>query len=312
MREVYGFFSYNLDIAGIVILVASLFPIMRLMLQLPPGVLRRWWKILIVFILFFIAGYLYYAQQRRLDSDFSVNEIVTYLLFFGSLFVFFVSTLALRTALDVKRIYTLEIENITDPLMAINNRRHLERMLQDEFSKAVRYKLPFSVLMLDIDLFKKINDSYGHNVGDMVLKNLGAFMKEFIREADCVARYGGEEVVMVCPLTDGQHAAYMAERLRQEIERSVFVPADVIAGGREVRITVSIGVAEYAPELSSAEELVKRADMALYRAKSEGRNRIFLCDGTTPGAILLKKSDPDLLSEKGPTCLKTQGHLSEI
>jgi diguanylate cyclase (GGDEF)-like protein len=261
------------------------------MRELPTGSVRKWWSIMIALVFFFIIGYIYYVLQHHNNiSHFSQNKIIPFILFFGSLFVFFTTTLFLRTAQDIKRIYTLEIENITDPLMEISNRRHLTQILQNEFSKAARYKLPLSILMIDIDFFKKVNDTYGHNVGDMVLKNLGTLLKQLIREMDYVARYGGEELIVVCPLIDGKRALDLAERLRQEIENSIIVPADPEKGIPEVRITVSIGVSEYTPEISCVDYLVKRADMALYRAKHAGRNCTFICDGTTPETVLLEKA----------------------
>ena len=106
-------------------------------------------------------------------------------------------------------------------------------------------------------------------------------MKEFSRESDSVARYGGEEILIVCPMTNAEHAVTLAERLRKAIEARVIVPADATKEITELRITVSIGIADYNSHILSAEDLVKQADKALYRAKSEGRNRIFLCDRTT-------------------------------
>ncbi|MCW8822214.1 MAG: GGDEF domain-containing protein [Sulfurovum sp.] len=290
MNRIYDFCIYNLDIVGTIILIASLFPIIKLMQELPSGHFRKWWAILIVMIFFFIIGYMYYVQQHHYDSGFFQNAIIPYILFFGSLFVFFTTTLFLRTTLDIKRIYTLEIENSTDPLMGIYNRRHLSRILDKEFSKAVRYSQSLTILMLDIDFFKKINDNYGHDIGDIVLKNLGILLKELVRETDSVARYGGEEIMIVSPLIDGQHAVELAERLRQKIEACIMVPADVKKGIAEIHITVSIGIAEYTPNISSVEDLIKRSDMALYRAKNEGRNCIFICNGTTPETVLLEKA----------------------
>ena len=289
MNSVSEFLIHNLDIVGSIVLVISLFPIIKLMKELPSGHFRKWWGVMIALIFFFIIGYLYYVKQHHMHKEFSQNAVIPYILFFGSLFVYFTTTLFLKTTRDIKRIYHLEIENITDPLMGIHNRRHLTRILEEEFSKAERYTLPFSILMLDIDHFKQINDTYGHDVGDMVLINLGKTIQGLIRETDCVARYGGEEIMVVCPLTDAEHAVELAERLRQEIEASIIVPNDAKNEIPEVRITVSIGVSEYTPDIASASELVKRADMALYRAKDEGRNCIFLCNGTTPETILLEK-----------------------
>jgi len=289
MNKVSDFLTYNLDIIGTIILIVSLFPIIKLMKELPPGNFRKWWGVMMTLILFLIIGYIYYAQHHHYDSGFTQNAIIPYILFTGSIFVYFSTTLSLWTTHDIKRIYTLEIENSTDPLMGIFNRRHLNRILNDEFIKASRYSLPLSILMLDIDFFKKVNDNYGHDIGDMVLINLGTLMNEICRESDTVARYGGEEIMVVCPLTQGKGVVNLAERLRQAVEASIMVPADVKKGITEVHITVSIGISEYTPDISSVEDLVKRADMALYRAKKEGRNCTFFCDGTTPQTILLEK-----------------------
>ncbi|MDX1296215.1 MAG: GGDEF domain-containing protein, partial [Sulfurimonadaceae bacterium] len=241
-----------LDIAGSIILFTTLVPIIKLMRELPDGQLRRRWMILVGFILFFLFGYISIAIQHHLGSGLPEGGIILYLLFFGAVFVLLVSILSLQTALDIKRIHTLEVENVTDPLMGIKNRRYLEKRLHEEFAKATRYRLPFSILMLDIDHFKKINDTYGHDSGDEVLKNLGDIIHEFIRETDCAARYGGEEIMIICPSTDSQHAAFLAERLRKNIEDRAIVPEDPDREIKEIRITVSIGIAEYGADTPDA------------------------------------------------------------
>lgn len=286
MHDVMYHIIYNFDIAGIVLLFVALVPTFKLMRELPPGQMRTRWKVLSVMIVFFIVSYLYIAWQHRIDAPIFGIEAVLLLLFFGALFVLLVSALSLQTALDVKHIYALEIESITDPIMGIGNRRYLERKLNEEFAKARRYKLPLSLLMIDIDHFKEVNDTFGHDAGDIVLKNLGMLINKFDRESDYAARYGGEEIVIITPLTDGPHAAFIAERLRKKIEESAMIPADPEKGIEEIPITVSIGVAAYTEETDSIEDLLKHADMAMYRAKHEGRNRIFLCDGTTPEVVL--------------------------
>lgn len=286
MHVVMQHIIYNFDIAGIVLLFIALLPAIKLMRELPYGQMRTRWKVLTGMIVFFIVSYLYITWQHRINTPVFSIEAILLLLFFGALFVLLVSALSLQTALDVKRIYALEIESITDPLIGIGNRRYLERKLNEEFAKARRYELPLSLLMLDIDHFKEINDTFGHDAGDMVLKNLGVLMGKFVRESDYAARYGGEEIVIITPLTDGQHAAFIAERLRKKIDESVMIPVDTKKGIAETRITVSIGVAVYDSDMESIEELLKRADMAMYRAKHEGRNRIFLCDGSTSETVL--------------------------
>lgn len=223
-------------------------------------------------------------MQFRAGADLQSREIVCTVLFFGALFVLKVSILSMQTTRDIKRIYTLEIENITDPLMNISNRRYLEQKLQEEFSKAKRYSLDFSILMIDIDHFKNVNDTYGHNAGDIVLIELGIIIKNLIRTYDTVARYGGEEIMVLCPLTDGDHALWLAERLRRQIEERIIALDEM----QKMHITISIGVSQYTSEVACVEDLVKQADKAMYCVKEKGRNSVFLHD-----AKILKNSYDD-------------------
>ena len=131
--------------------------------------------------------------------------------------------------------------------------------------------------MMDLDHFKKINDTHGHDTGDQVLKKLGLLIKNVVRESDTVARYGGEEIMVLCPLTDGHHVAWLAERLRHEIEHCS-IPVSDTKNTTEIRVTVSIGVAEYTSNILSVTDLVKHADEAMYQAKHQGRNRVTLYD----------------------------------
>ena len=130
--------------------------------------------------------------------------------------------------------------------------------------------------MLDIDHFKNINDSFGHDVGDEVLKTLGESIQGYIREDDCVARYGGEEIIVVCPSTKEDDAFNLAERLRKFIEELSVCDCAKYNSDADLHITVSIGVAECKAEVKEANEIVKNADTALYKAKNDGRNRVVL------------------------------------
>jgi diguanylate cyclase (GGDEF)-like protein len=152
-----------------------------------------------------------------------------------------------------------------DPLTAIYNRRKLFERLGFEVEKAKRYGRPLSLLMFDLDHFKRVNDKFGHNIGDAVLKTTANIVSGVIRNADIFARYGGEEFIIVSPETDITGAAALAEKIRSAVEQCLYP----IAG----RITVSLGVAELSCNETDA-VLVKRADEALYAAKRRGRNRM--------------------------------------
>jgi diguanylate cyclase (GGDEF)-like protein len=158
---------------------------------------------------------------------------------------------------------------ITDELTGLYNRRHFSNRLRDEITRAKRYEQPFSLLFLDLDNFKRINDAYGHVLGDRILSDLGRLLQKWARGSDLLARFGGEEFIAFLPMADSQQALAAAERLRATVEGHSFP--------RRKRLTVSVGVATYPEDGETMEDLVKQADEALYRAKKLGRNRIMAC-----------------------------------
>jgi len=159
-----------------------------------------------------------------------------------------------------------------DPLTGLNNRRFLEHRLPGMIETARQRRTPLTMMILDIDHFKHINDAYGHVAGDLVLKGFAAELQHVVRGGDLVCRMGGEEFVVALPGVDATHAEGMAERARQTIENMEF-PISAAAG--KVSITVSIGLADLRGEQDST-DLYRRADRALYRSKSAGRNRVTL------------------------------------
>jgi two-component system, cell cycle response regulator len=159
-----------------------------------------------------------------------------------------------------------------DPLTGLNNRRFLERRLSAMIETARQRGAPLTMMILDIDHFKRINDTYGHDAGDLVLRGFAAELQQIIRGGDLVSRLGGEEFVVAMPGLDATHAARMAERARRTIESKEFLIGDA---ARPVSITVSIGLADFRGEQDSR-DLYRRADRALYLSKSAGRNRVTL------------------------------------
>jgi diguanylate cyclase (GGDEF)-like protein len=157
----------------------------------------------------------------------------------------------------------------TDSLTAALNRRGFDAELERLWYTATRYGRSFSILMIDIDLFKRVNDTYGHRFGDFVLSHLSALCLEGKRYTDAFCRYGGEEFAFLLAETTLPGALMVAERLRSLIEGASFVDGDT-----RTPVTISIGVATYEAEVSSKEELVSRADACLYEAKRAGRNRV--------------------------------------
>lgn len=170
---------------------------------------------------------------------------------------------------DQLRARNAELERLssTDTLTGLDNRRHIEEQLRQQCGAARRRREPFAVLVLDLDHFKQVNDTYGHPVGDQVLAEFAQRLRRELRAEDIACRWGGEEFLVVLPRTGLADATSVAERIR-----SATAATPIQAGGREVRITVSGGCA-IGPD-GSAEDLVRTADGFLYKAKQEGRNRI--------------------------------------
>jgi diguanylate cyclase (GGDEF)-like protein len=266
--------AQGLVLAGALILIGALIPIRRLMVRLPSGLVRNRWYAMTALIVLFLIGYLGYAGVFWNSHARILDLIVPGVFFLGACFVWLAASLSLQTAMDVMRISLLEREAVTDPLTGVFNRRYLDRRLGEEVASARRYSLPLSVLLLDIDHFKQINDRHGHQAGDQVLAALGEIASGELRESDILARYGGEEFLVITPHTPLAGAVNVAERLRKRIESHDFGLPDEPGGIRGTGVTVSIGVASLADGVDSRERLVHAADENLYRAKQEGRNRI--------------------------------------
>lgn len=166
------------------------------------------------------------------------------------------------------RLNELKDAATTDPLTGCYNRREFESSLGQQFSMGKRYGQKFSLIMFDIDHFKRVNDTFGHQVGDEVLREVASRVRSVIRNEDGFFRYGGEEFVLVLPETDSYEASVLAERLRLAVSSTPLNSID-----KNYYATASFGVASY-PQEKTAEDIVKKADLMLYRAKNSGRNKV--------------------------------------
>ena len=166
----------------------------------------------------------------------------------------------------------------TDSLTGINNRRSFMDKIVSEFTKSNRYDRPLSFAWMDIDHFKKINDKYGHKIGDEALKEVVKRCLSTIREADEIGRMGGEEIGIFFPETEIDGAVVVCERMRARISDFPF-----IINANKIRLSVSIGIAQMSRQDKNADELINRADKALYEAKRKGRNRIAIAKNPNPG-----------------------------
>lgn len=173
----------------------------------------------------------------------------------------------------MRRVALLEHQNITDALTGLYNRRYLDQRISAEYARAHRYQHPLSVLMLDIDHFKRLNDTHGHQAGDLALQFISGLILDSVREADIAARYGGEEFIVIAPDTGIPEAGNLAERIRSRIQSHELRLAKSGQGHQTLHVTISIGVAELTTGMASGEQLIQCADEALYQAKQSGRNR---------------------------------------
>ncbi|MDQ0327257.1 two-component system cell cycle response regulator [Rhodopseudomonas julia] len=159
---------------------------------------------------------------------------------------------------------------ITDPLTGLHNRRYLDSHLVSLLSRSVEHGKPVSILLFDIDFFKSINDRYGHDAGDDVLREFSTRLRKGVRGIDLIVRFGGEEFLVVMPETGIEHAVQIAERLRGDVEAEPFTTRE----GQKLPVTVSIGLSRLEGPEDTPGKLIKRADKALYEAKAAGRNRV--------------------------------------
>ncbi len=174
-------------------------------------------------------------------------------------------------AMENHRLYEL---SVLDGLTNIYNRRYLEQRLSKEIAYARRHKKEVTMFLLDLDFFKRLNDTYGHQAGDFVLQKVSDTITSTLREYDVVARYGGEEFAVILPGTSRNAGASIGERLRVKIGSTEFVYKD-----KRLPVTISVGVASFPVDAASPDELIAAADKALYKAKDQGRNQVVLYSG---------------------------------
>lgn len=178
----------------------------------------------------------------------------------------------LNAMLDESNRQALDKMAHTDELTSLHNRRYFEVLAEQLLNRSKTQHFPVFLLLLDIDHFKKINDGYGHDVGDDVLKFIGEITKQNIRQSDLLARFGGEEFIILLPNTDLKQAEMIADRICYDISQNPFHVDEMT----QLKVTSSIGFARYLPHCHSLRSLIKCADLALYVAKQQGRNRVVM------------------------------------
>jgi diguanylate cyclase (GGDEF)-like protein len=232
---------------------------------------RRSWRVLVALMVLSLVSYGVVAVGFSIGFDFDLKGMISVTLLAGAMFVSIVTRVSLSTVDNLVRVH---LESITDPLTRAYNRRFCDQRLNEEISRAHRYKRPLSILLFDLDHFKRINDTHGHLYGDLVLRTVAEVVKGKLRNCDYFCRYGGEEFLVILTETDLPGAEVVAERMREDIERHLF-PHPTLTG-EHVPVTLSVGVTALATgnKQDLATHLIERADQGLYHCKTAGRNTV--------------------------------------
>lgn len=206
-------------------------------------------------------------QSWRSHETFGPDWVRSLLILFSFwLVAYLAATLSKEKGAALKKIFVL---SHTDEVTGLWNMKMFTKMANQERGRSIRYQRPFTLVMLDADNLKKVNDRYGHRIGGLFIKHLADCLSETLRESDMIARYGGDEFAIMLPETDSQGAALAMERVRQVVERS-----PLMLGDDAIRITISIGIATYPDHGFDVDEILHEADQAMYRGKTEGKNRV--------------------------------------
>jgi diguanylate cyclase (GGDEF)-like protein len=214
------------------------------------------------------AIYFYLGQSQRVETIFSLVEFGELMILFAPILLVGYVTTLLAADVQYARQELIMLSD-TDELTGLKNRRAFKHELTNEIKKAMRYKRAFSILMLDADNLKTINDKYGHAIGDKLLITLSQAIHDSLRGTDVLARYGGDEFVVLLTETSKPRAMEVAERVRKAVENTSFS-----ANGDRVSSTLSIGVACYPGDSENSEDIISSADQALYESKRNGRNTV--------------------------------------
>lgn len=215
-----------------------------------------------------ITGIIGALSACAIAAGLSIPKLVSFVSVMGILALLGIIMSRVLSRTHIKADYLHSIAT-TDALTGLINRREFDRRITEEFARSKRHKSALSLAMFDIDFFKKINDTYGHNTGDAILRELARLIAENTRSCDVPARYGGEEFVLILPETSQLEAFELMDRLRIIVEKELFNKTK-----RPVKFTISIGVAQLDLMDKNPMEFIERADKALYKAKQGGRNRV--------------------------------------
>jgi diguanylate cyclase (GGDEF)-like protein len=262
-----------LVLAGALLLVAGLVPVTSLVAKMTSDPLRQGWRVAQWTILAYIVGYSVYVVVFWQRHETWYDVVAPAVLFATGLLIKHFSQLTLQTITDNADNAKPGRDVITDALIGVYNRQYLEHRLSEEVARARRHAVPLAVLLIDIDHFRRVNEKWGREVGDHVLHYLGQILMAGVRESDVVARFGGEEILVIAPSTSVEQGLSLADRLRVAVE-SENLAFGKLGSTPELQVTVSVGVAVLEPGEDAWPAMVARAEAAVTKAKFAGRNRV--------------------------------------
>ena len=279
----FAFFTFAVPDISIRILLVSIIvpvsfaPAIRALLTAPPGPLRRTYWPVAGILLFHVTVSFGRGMASLIGgpvAELFASSVVTSIWFLESFAA--VNLLSLGLILMISQRLQLELDRQAsyDGLTGTLNRRAFERAAAGEWSRAVRHDQPLSVLVLDLDRFKQLNDTHGHDAGDVWLKSFAELCRGLLRREDLLCRYGGEEFIALLPQTSLEQAMQAAERIRRSVEGM-----SIAHNGTDIAVTVSIRVAAWNETVTDLKTMIATADRALYRAKDTGRNRVEAAGG---------------------------------
>jgi diguanylate cyclase (GGDEF)-like protein len=258
-------------LSGTALLLAAFVPIKGIYRVLPQGLTRFVWVCLSGLIAFSVFGYLLFLRLNiGAGADNHRSGLVATVLFMAAMIVFTVCAMSNSAAKDIASIAVLEHAARVDPLTNLYNRRHMMALFEEESAQSAYYGTTLSVLLLDIDRFKAINDTFGHRTGDHVLRQISSLLAQIDIGCNLIGRYGGEEFLIILPNTSQAEAMGFAEHIRATVEAAPISFED----DPLIPVTISIGVAASSRLNESPDELIAIADRALYAAKAAGRNQV--------------------------------------
>jgi diguanylate cyclase (GGDEF)-like protein len=263
-----------LVLIGAFLLVSGMVPAAKLTQKLSNDSLRHGWRAVQWVILVYIVGYSAYLVVFWQRHETWYDVVAPAVLFATALLIKHLTQLALATVTEVRESAPPGRDVITDTLIGVYNRRYLEHRLGEEVARARRHAVPLAVLLIDIDHFRRVNEKWGREVGDHVLTYLGQILLSGVRGSDVVARFGGEEILVIAPSSTVEEGLVLADRLRVAVESENLAFGGQLGSTPELQVTVSVGVAALEPGEDAWQPMVARAEAAVTKAKFAGRNRV--------------------------------------